>query len=71
MNYEKFTEDYRRWRWVPRSSNEAFRDANYAAAIEIHLPRKPWRLVIAEVAAWVGVALAVGVIGYGVMRGLA
>lgn len=40
MDYGKFTEDYRRWRWVPRSSNEAFRDANYAASIEIFAPRK-------------------------------
>lgn len=70
MNYEKFTEDYRRWRWTPRSRSDAFRDADYANAIEIYVARKPWRLVIAEVATWVGLVLAVGVIGFGVLRGV-
>lgn len=70
MNYEKFTEDYRRWRWVPRSAADAFRDVDYAASIEVYVPRRPWRLVIAEVATWVGFVLAVGVIGFGVLRGV-
>lgn len=70
MNYEKFTEDYRRWRWVPRSQSDAFRDAHYAASIEIYVARKPWKLVIAEVATWLALVLGGGVIGYGVLRGV-
>lgn len=71
MEFKQFVTDYNRYRFTPRTSAEAFRTPEYANAIEVHYARKPWRLVIGEVAAGVAVVLAFVGITYGVVRGLA
>lgn len=71
MNYSKFTEDYRRWRWVPRSSNEAFRDANYAASIEVFAPRKSGFFEAAfHIAVWCAAAVGFSTVIFNIMRAL-
>lgn len=71
MEFGKFADDYRRWRWVPRSTNEAFRDASYASSIEVFAPRKSgWLEAIFHAVVWLAAVVGFGVVLYGIARGL-
>lgn len=70
MNYHNFISTYRRWRWTPRTSHEAFRDADYACALEVHVPTVKWKSLLAEAALGLIAAVAVFVAMFAVFRGV-
>jgi hypothetical protein len=62
MKYEHFTQKYYSWTRAPRSSDEAFRTADYASSVEIYTPTVKWRRLLSEVVLGVVGAVAAAVI---------
>ena len=49
MSYDQFSSTYHRWQRTPRTSGQAFKDADYASPLEIHVNRRKELLVDALV----------------------